>query len=157
MSTDFTRLTPAERRVAEQLVLGLSNAEIAAELGISPGTVAGHLGSIGRRFHLSARPTRAHAVLGGGQIDPPPAPGPAPELTTAETMLLQAIAAHEETHEIARAADIADASVGPHVRDLVEKTGAKNPTHLVGLGHAWKLFTHVSEDRGAKAVLGAVR
>jgi len=50
-------LTPRERRVAELVADGLTNAQIAARLGVSPRTIATHLEHIRTKLDL---PTRAH-------------------------------------------------------------------------------------------------
>lgn len=51
-------LSARERAVLAQLCLGLSRAQIAARLGVSPETVKTHLGAIYGILHLSGR----HAV-----------------------------------------------------------------------------------------------
>jgi len=48
-------LTKKEREVLRHLIKGLSNKEIASELGISPGTVNTHLDNIYRKLDVSNR------------------------------------------------------------------------------------------------------
>ncbi|MFI0220465.1 LuxR C-terminal-related transcriptional regulator [Streptomyces lydicus] len=139
-AAELTRLTPAEQRVGEQLVTGRSNVQAAGELSMSPGTFSRHLGNIGRKFHITARHARAHAVLTSGQVAPPAAPEPAPVLTGTERQLLRAFAEHSDIDDIARAAGIAKADVRPLIKKLVDKAGADNNTHLIGLAHAWGLL-----------------
>ncbi|PQM20604.1 LuxR family transcriptional regulator [Streptomyces xinghaiensis] len=152
----LTRLTPTETRVAERLVTGMSNAQGARELGMSLNTFTGHLASIGRKFQINSRtgrPARAHAVLASKQVAPPPAPTSVPDFTTAERRLLCALAVHPETPDIARAAGIAPADVRPQIADLVAKANADNETHLIGLGHAWRLLD--ADPTGSGCVPGA--
>ncbi|MEV8333862.1 LuxR C-terminal-related transcriptional regulator [Streptomyces niveus] len=140
---ELTQLTPAEKRVAELLVAGASNAQGGRDLGMSTTTFAGHVGNIGRKFQITSRlgrPARAHAVLDSGQIAPPAAPAAVPEFTPAELRLLRAFAKYPETHDIAHAAGIAQADVRPQIKELVAKAGADNETHLIGLSHAWELL-----------------
>lgn len=139
----LTQLTPTEKRVAECLVAGASNSQGAQELGMSTGTFARHVVSIGRKFQITSRggrAARAHAVLESKQVAPPPAPATVPRLTAADLRLLRAFAKYSETPDIARAAGIAQAEVRPQIRKLVAETGADNETHLVGLAHAWELL-----------------
>ncbi|QDN54242.1 hypothetical protein [Streptomyces sp. S1D4-20] len=140
----LTQLTPAEKRVAEVLVTGASNIQGAQDLKMRTSTFAIHVGSIGRKFHITGkagRPARAHAVLASGQVEPPPAPADVPEFTSAELQLLQALAEHAETEDIRKAADVAvTADVRPLIGKLVDRAGADNDTHLIGLGHAWGLL-----------------
>jgi DNA-binding CsgD family transcriptional regulator len=56
-------LTPAERRVAELAVQGLSNAEIAAQRGRSLRTVANQLASVFRKMGVTSRVTLAARLL----------------------------------------------------------------------------------------------
>jgi len=66
-------LTRREKDVARAVVRGLSNREIAAELGISPETVKRHLGSIYSKLSLSGRVGLAvHVVTGATDIAPTP-------------------------------------------------------------------------------------
>ncbi|MFD8589892.1 LuxR C-terminal-related transcriptional regulator [Streptomyces sp. NPDC059637] len=137
---ELAQLTPAEKRAAEHLVAGASNTEGAQALGISTTTFTGYIVAIGKKFQVtsrSGRPARAHAVLASGQVSPPPAPEPIADFTERDLRLLRALAENAETHAIARAAEIAPADVRPMIADLVDKAGAANDTHLVGLGHAW--------------------
>jgi len=139
----LTRLTPAEKKVAERLVAGASNIRGARDLSMSTSTFAGHVASIGRKFQITSRtgrPARAHAVLASKQVAPPPAPPRVPDFTPDDLRLLRALAEHPETHDIARATGIALADVRPRIADLVAKAEADNETHLVGLGHAWGLL-----------------
>jgi DNA-binding NarL/FixJ family response regulator len=142
-ATELTQLTPTEKLVAEALITGVSNAQGADDLSMSTGTFAAHVSSIGRKFHVTSRKgraARAHAVLASGQVAPLAAPAAVPDFTHDEQRLLRALAKHPETHDIARAAGIRPADVRPQIRELVAKAGADNDTHLIGLGHAWKLL-----------------
>lgn len=66
----LARLTPREREIASQVARGAKNREIAAALGITPGTVKAHLmhifekTGVGDRFEL-AEQARQLAELGG--------------------------------------------------------------------------------------------
>ncbi|MBQ0972904.1 LuxR C-terminal-related transcriptional regulator [Streptomyces pilosus] len=140
---ELTQLTPAEKGAAAHLVAGASNAEGAQALGISTTTFTSYIVAIGKKFGItsrSGRPARAHAVLASGQVPPPPAPKLIPDFTDRDLRLLRALAENPETHDIARAAGIAPADVRPMIADLVDKAGAANDTHLIGLGHAWGLL-----------------
>ncbi|WP_326581677.1 helix-turn-helix transcriptional regulator (plasmid) [Actinacidiphila glaucinigra] len=155
MLDDLHRLRPAEIRVAQQLVRGLTNLEIAAELGTSLATVNGHLGTIGRRFRVSSRPARAHAVLASGQVSPPAATVTSAVFTEADRRLLSALAIYDDTYAIAHAAGIAPASIRRCIRDLVTKAGANNDTHLIGLAHTWGMLLRA--EGGGPVVSGGRR
>ncbi|MET7490297.1 LuxR C-terminal-related transcriptional regulator [Streptomyces sp. NPDC005538] len=154
-ATEFTQLTPSEKRVAEVLVTGASNVQGASDLDMSTRTFAGHVGSIGRKFQITSRAGRAarvHAVLASGQVAPPTTPAAVPEFTRAEQRLLRALATHPETHDIARAAGIPPAEVRPQIKKLVAKSGADNDTHLIGLSHAWGLLGANGGEPGSTGV-----
>ncbi|MGZ2358483.1 LuxR C-terminal-related transcriptional regulator [Streptomyces sp. 372A] len=140
---ELTQLTPAEKRVAEHLVAGASNAEGAQSLGISTTTFTSYTVAIGKKFGITgrrSRPARAHAVLASGQVPAPPAPKRIPKFSERDLRLLRALAENAETYDIARAAEVAPADVYPLIAELVDKAKALNATHLVGLGHAWGLL-----------------
>jgi len=61
----LTTLTPAERRVADLVAGGLSNAAVAEELSVSEHTVASHLKHIYTKLGISSRVALAAAVLKG--------------------------------------------------------------------------------------------
>jgi DNA-binding CsgD family transcriptional regulator len=138
--TELTTLTPTEKRVAEKIAAGLSNQEAAAELGMQPGTLGRHVMSIGLRFGVSSRPAKVHAALASGQAPTPEAPDTVPAFTEDELLLLRAVATKSDNDEIAAAARIAPALVTTRIRDLADKAGALNSSHLVGMAHAWQLL-----------------
>ena len=61
-------LTPAERNVADLVARGLTNPEIAARLGVSAGTVKGHVSSVLRKLGVRTRAELAAAVSGHSGI-----------------------------------------------------------------------------------------
>jgi len=64
----WSSLTPAERNVADLVARGLTNPEIAARLGVSAGTVKGHVSSVLRKLGVRARAELAAAVSGHSGI-----------------------------------------------------------------------------------------
>lgn len=64
----WSSLTPAERNVADLVARGLTNPEIAARLGVSAGTVKGHVSSVLRKLSLRTRAELAAAVSGHSGI-----------------------------------------------------------------------------------------
>lgn len=51
----ISKLTPREKQIISYLVKGLTNAEIAKEIGISPHTVKAHIASILRKMRIKNR------------------------------------------------------------------------------------------------------
>lgn len=66
----LARLSPHERRVMPELAKGLSNAEIGAQLGITPAGVAYHLKSIFKKLGVA---NRGRAIALYHELHPPPA------------------------------------------------------------------------------------
>ena len=64
----WSSLTPAERNVADLVARGLTNPEIAARLGVSTGTVKGHVSSMLRKLSVRTRAELAAAVSGHSGI-----------------------------------------------------------------------------------------
>lgn len=151
-AAEHTRLTPAEVRVAEQMVTGQSNVEAAQALHMQPSTFRRHLTKIGWKFQVTSRPARAHAVLNSGQVAPPATSLERPDLSEEDLRLLTAVAEHSENPDIARAASVHRAEVRSKVAGLVKKVEADNPTHLVGLAHSWGL---IGSGRTAAVIPGS--
>ncbi|GAB2882104.1 DNA-binding protein [Streptomyces deserti] len=152
-----TRLTPAERRVAEHLVLGLTAREIAAAAQLSLNTTHSYLGSMRGRFHCPPRcplPVLVHALLNSGEVTPPATDKSAPTLSPAEQRLLQAIAEQSKPFDIAFAAGIVPADFHSARDELLDKTGAADATQLIVLAHTWNLL---GTGQSAKAATGAGR
>ena len=61
----FWRLTPRQQEVLEELARGLSNKEIAVELGCSPNTIEVHVGDLLRKSGLGGRRALMLAVWAG--------------------------------------------------------------------------------------------
>jgi len=77
---DFAELTGRERAVLEQLALGLSNAEIAARLGISPKTVSNNVSNVLSKLHAADRARLMLMALEAGMgREPETGMGPEPE------------------------------------------------------------------------------
>jgi DNA-binding NarL/FixJ family response regulator len=51
----MSKLPPRRRQTLEKILLGLSDEEIAVELGLSKDTVRGHIKELFRDFHVSSR------------------------------------------------------------------------------------------------------
>jgi predicted ATPase/DNA-binding CsgD family transcriptional regulator len=64
----WSSVTPAERNVADLVARGLTNPEIAARLGVSAGTVKGHVSSVLRKLGVRTRAELAAAVSGRSGI-----------------------------------------------------------------------------------------
>lgn len=138
--SELQQLTPAQKRVLQHVAAGLTNQEAPQVLGMQPGTVIGHLLSVGYKFGVTSRAAKVHAALASRQITAPAAETSAPDLTAGELRLLRAVATQSGREQIAVAAKVAPADVNPRVQDLVAKANARNSAHLVGLAHTWGLL-----------------
>lgn len=67
----LSTLTPQERRVAEAVATGSSDRQVAAELFLSPRTVAYHLASVYRKLGVSNRAALAARLAQAGSARPP--------------------------------------------------------------------------------------
>ena len=68
----LSMLTPQERRVAEAVARGASDRQVAAELFLSPRTVAYHLASVYRKLGISNRASLAARLAQSRSGHPPP-------------------------------------------------------------------------------------
>ncbi|WP_408992222.1 DNA-binding protein [Streptomyces sp. 1268] len=139
----ITPLNPAQHRVAQQLVDGLSTREIAARNGLSIETIREYVRVIRQSLHCPPRckpQVLVHFVLAAEQVTPPATERPAPVLNEAQGLLLRAVAEHSASREVALAARIAPADLRSALGELLNKTGANDVTQLVVLAHAWGLL-----------------
>jgi len=67
----LTHLTPRELTVLKALAMGHSTGVIAADLGLSPGTVRVHVEAIRRKFHVSTRLEAVSAAVQHHIVDVP--------------------------------------------------------------------------------------
>ncbi|MFJ8248579.1 DNA-binding protein [Streptomyces sp. NPDC094466] len=142
-SAPITPLNPAQHRVAQQLVDGLSTQEIAARNGLSIETISQYVRVIRRSLHCPPRckpHVLVHFVLVAGQVTPPGTERPTPVLNEAQRLLLRAVAEHSATRDVALAARIAPADLRTALYELLDTTGADTVTQLVVLAHAWGLL-----------------
>lgn len=143
-SAPITPLKPALQRVAQHLVEGLTTREIATSTGLSPETIRQYIGVIRESVHCPPRckpPVLMHFLLAAGQVTPPTAGRPTPELNPEQHLLLRAVAEHSAPREIALAARIAPADVRSALDELLDVTGAVDVAQLVVLAHGWGLLS----------------
>ncbi|WEH37870.1 LuxR C-terminal-related transcriptional regulator (plasmid) [Streptomyces sp. AM 4-1-1] len=141
----ITPITPAQKRIAERLVRGRTNSEIAAEGHLSGATVTSHIRGMRRSLRCpprSSRPVLAHALLLHRQVPVPSLSVVRPSFAADEDQrrLLTALAEHSALADIAKAAKITPADVKASTEDLVRAAGVANATQLVGWGHALGLL-----------------
>ncbi len=153
-ATTFTRLTPAEIGVLNELAQGRDTAEAADNLKISVGTFTGHVGSIGDKLHVSSRAAKVHAAIVAGAIPRPARVEPPKGVSPADVTLWRAVATRSRTQEIADAVGLSRASTREAIKDLMQRAGAQSEPHLVLLGHA---FGIVTTDDAAKTASIAAR
>ncbi|MFI0219893.1 LuxR C-terminal-related transcriptional regulator [Streptomyces lydicus] len=152
IATQIEPLSPAQKRVATPFVYGASNSVISQQLHLTTDSVASHLRMARKKLGCpgSSRPVLVHAILTTHQVAPPACHRPAPDFTEAELILLNAIAEHSLSADIARCVGGSGANVRGGVDALIKKACADNPTHLVGLGHAWGLLGKAAIDEPAE-------
>lgn len=146
-------LTRAQKRVARHLVHGATNGSIASREHLSAETVKSHLGNVRKSLNCPPHSTRAvivHALLTHRQVPAPRAPRPDIEPTSAEQLLLHAHADHSRAPDIALAAALAPGDLRAGTDALMAKTGAIDPTHLVGIGHALGLLGPAIHETSAQ-------
>ncbi|MFD7862269.1 DNA-binding protein [Streptomyces sp. NPDC059783] len=139
----ITPLQPALRRVAQHLVEGLTTQEITTRTGLSLDTIRQYVRDIRDCVHCPPRckpPMVVHLLLVAEQVTPPTTDKPTPLLNPEQQQLLQAVAEHSATGDIALAANIAPADVRATLDELLHTTGAADDTQLVALAHTWGLL-----------------
>ncbi|WP_435059070.1 LuxR C-terminal-related transcriptional regulator [Streptomyces sp. bgisy060] len=145
-------LIPSLRRVAQHLVRGATNTDIASAEGLSEVTVHSYLKDIRQLLGLPPRASRAvitRALLDRGEVTAPDPGRPAPELTAEHRLLLWAIATTSRQADIAFAARLAPADLHTRTEALLSTAGASDPVHLILLARAWGLLQPPGEDGSA--------
>lgn len=140
----ITPLTAAQKAVGAHLVRGLTNSEIADKEQLADETVKSYIREMRQNLHCPPRASRAvlaHALLSHKQVPPPPHRRPPFEPDEDDQRLLRAYADHTRPADIARAALLPASRLRARTDDLVRRAGADNATHLIGLAHAWDLFS----------------
>jgi DNA-binding CsgD family transcriptional regulator len=136
-------LTEAERRVAELVVQGKMDDDIAAALALSKHTVRGHVRMIRNKLGClprCSRPVLAHALLYTGEVRAPEPVREAPDFTPDQLRLLNAVATQTGIYEIGLAARIAPADVRALVDVLVHEAQVGDVTQLVTAAYGWRLL-----------------
>ncbi|MFI6209118.1 helix-turn-helix transcriptional regulator [Streptomyces sp. NPDC051041] len=136
-------LSPGEQRAAGYLVRGLSPRDIAVATRMAPATVRTHIRRLRKKLDCPPGcpvPVLVHSLLVSGQVAPPKTDMPAPDLSTKEQQLLRALAEQSKPIDLVVAAGVPAAGFRHALQELLQKTGAANPTQLVALAHAWKLL-----------------
>ncbi|MFF2506332.1 DNA-binding protein [Streptomyces sp. NPDC058067] len=142
-SAPITPLKPTLQRVAQHLVDGLTPQDIATRTGLSDHTIRQYIRDIRQSVHCPPRckPTvLTHLLVVAQQVTPPTTDRPTPELNPEQQLLLQALAEHSTSRDIAFAAKIAPADARSALDGLLDKTGAASAAQLVVLAHAWGLL-----------------
>ncbi|CAM5580242.1 response regulator transcription factor [Streptomyces pseudogriseolus] len=152
-----TPLTPAERRIAQHVVRGLSAREIADATQLSPNTTHTYLRAMRGKLRCPERCTLAvvaHRLIASGEATAPTPDTPAPALSEAQLVLLRAVTEYSRPLDIARAAKLAPADLRASLDQLLADAGAADTTQLVTRAHAWELL---SSGRGETVPGGARR
>ncbi|MFJ1652598.1 LuxR C-terminal-related transcriptional regulator [Streptomyces sp. NPDC088337] len=139
-----TPLTPAERRIAQHVLNGLSARQIADAETLSHHTVRSHMRTLRTKLHCPERCSLAvvtHRLLSANEATAPSPNAPAPDLSAEQTKLLRAVTEHSKPLDIARAAGIAPADLHAALDQLLADTGAPDATRLVAWAHGWNLLT----------------
>lgn len=147
-------LTRVQRKIAEQLIRGLSPADIALCNHLSRPAVDQQIRILCARVDLRwpcPQHLLVHALIASGRMPRPAPRRPAPDITPSQMELLRALAQHEHPSKIARGAGIARTEVRERTRSLVEHAEATGLTHLIILAHAWQWL----DEEPATASAGA--
>jgi DNA-binding CsgD family transcriptional regulator len=131
-------VTSRESEVLACLAEGLSSADTAARLGISPVTVRRHVSRASRRLGVSGRAGLRDVLVEERRHGRRPRRAPAQQadpggdaLTAREREILRLVAEGHPTDAIAAALVISPSTVRNHVARILVKLGARNRTQAV--------------------------
>ncbi|MCX5239751.1 LuxR C-terminal-related transcriptional regulator [Streptomyces prunicolor] len=147
--TPHGRLTPAQTGVIAGYARGHRMQQVAAELGISPRAVRGHVSRAARRTGIEGRSLGAlvdHAYRHGDfdtipdlAIKTQPVP-PALRMPRSLRRTLQCIARGLSTSATAQELGVSRATAREYRRRLYEQLGTTLPPRAVALGWQWRLL-----------------
>ncbi|MGW6145698.1 hypothetical protein [Streptomyces sp. NPDC055140] len=141
IETVITRLTPAERRVLEQMSLGCDPGAGSVNLTMARATFNRYSTQIGQKLQVKKAPVKVQMGFVSGEL-PLPAHRPAPvEFDEKERLLWQAHALHCTAADIAKHAGIGQFELADDTARLMAKAGAINEPHLIRLGHVYEVLT----------------
>ncbi|MFI1259215.1 LuxR C-terminal-related transcriptional regulator [Streptomyces netropsis] len=136
---DFARLTATEVRVLEAVAEGLTNQERAESLSMGKNTYGGRLTSISRKLLVSGRAAQVHTAYLNGQLARPEA-ADAPAGFFEEDLRLWYLVATTTAKGIGQRINLCEHTARGRIRDLMKRAGARNESHLVKLGHAYRVL-----------------
>ncbi|MFI1649774.1 response regulator transcription factor [Streptomyces avidinii] len=139
-------LTPAQLRIAERVALGMSSAQVAAELALSKATVDVQMSDSNAKTGVTTRTALVHACYVTGQLARPELITPAPAADEVEREILWGLALGAELAETGRRCHYSADAVGKRLRALRKQWNASNDPHFVTLG--WQ-YGVLDDSRGS--------
>jgi DNA-binding NarL/FixJ family response regulator len=112
-------MTPREREVAELLLAGGTNAQIAAALGVSPRTVQSHVGRVLKALDLPSRAAVPRALRVDRDLDL----RTSQPLTPRQCQVADLISRGYTNHGAARALHISTKTIEKHLGDIYRRLG----------------------------------
>jgi DNA-binding NarL/FixJ family response regulator/transposase len=118
-------MTPREREVAELLLAGASNAQIAAALGLSPRTVQSHVGGILKALDLPSRAAVPGALRAHPDVDSAARP-----LTPRQREVANLISRGYTNDGAARSLHVSTKTIEKHLDDIYRRLGINSRAAL---------------------------
>lgn len=103
------------------------------------GTYVGHLTSISSKLLVSGRAAQVHTAYLNEQLKRPEA-ADAPAGFSEEDLRLWYLVATTTAKEIEQRLNLSEHTTRGRIRDLMKRAGARNESHLVKLGHAYRFL-----------------
>ncbi|MCF3178789.1 helix-turn-helix transcriptional regulator [Streptomyces polychromogenes] len=127
-------LTPAQLRIAAKVALGMSSAQVAADLGLSRATVDVQMSDSNTKTGVASRTALIHSCYVTDQLPRPELITPAPTADEVEREILWGLALGAELADTGRRCHYSTDAMGRKLRDLKKRWTASNDPHLITLG-----------------------